>query len=590
MSACRALGLSYVMLCLATAPLRADDPIVAQQMRIRVVQSGGDSLLTDLKDIVTSTPNKGLQKEWKNLNEILDGFLLGIHREQPLRVDLVIAPDDSGTVKLGYEPSFPIDVNPKTTKEKFEGKDSFLENVKGLGYKVKKQPAGDLYEMVESGVKGAKPFYMRHLHGYAIISQSAKALPATLPDPKIAVQPLLAAGYDVAAELTNDAAGMAGRKASFDSLRKELEASIKFKRGEDKSEFELRKLGVVQFFDELQRFAVESEKLLIGWTTLPGAKDGKGELLLSAIAGSDLQKSIQLLSVQPSYFANVKLHPQEVLSGKMLFPFDPMRKEHALVRHPLLQTVTNLQIDKSTTFTAEGKVAAKQALDHLIQIFNATVDVGLDGFIDLHAAENGAQTGVAGLLAGKAKLVDDIVGLLPKISPKWSVKLNAEQHGGVTIHEVTISEKYKEEFAALFGKETVFYVGTSDKAVWAAAGVNSLAELKAAIDDQAQPAPEKPDPVFASITMKFGPLVKLIDEIEKKIPVGENPPKQEVQQRKERDRIRFLALEAFEPGTEQLTGKMSLEGETVKGELSINEGIFKFLGSAIADFSKQNLR
>lgn len=588
MSASRALGLSSFLICLAAGSL------VAQETRIRVVQSGADNLMADLESIVTSTPNKPLQKQWKNLAEILDGFLIGVHRGEPMRVDLVVAKDDAGKASLGYQPSFPIAIG-KNGKEVFEGKgDTFIENVKSIGYKVTKKGDG-FYELVESNVKGAKPMYLRHKHGYAIISQSQKALPANIEDPKKGVDDLTKLGYDVTAELKNDPATEKARREDFKELRKELEAAIKFKRGEDESEFELRKLGVVQFFDEMERFLIEANQLLVGWTTDAEGKTGKGDLTLSANDSADktsLKTSIELLAKNPNYFANVKLHDKPVITGKMQFPFDELRKEQAKVRHPLLKKVTELQIDKSTKYSAEAKTAAKECLGKLIEIFDETIaaDIGIEGFIDLHDIGGGSCTGVAGLRAEKAKNVDDIVSLLPKISDKWSVKMNAVEHGGVSLHEVTISDNYKEEFAALFGKEQTFYIGASEKAVWAAAGKDSLDELKAAIDAVAQPAPTTPDPVFASVDMRFGPLIKLIDAVEKKIVLSDKATKSEIQAKKERDRLRLLALEAFEPGTDLLTGRMSRVNGEIKGELTINEGIFKFLGSAIADFSKQNLQ
>jgi hypothetical protein len=193
--------------------------------------------------------------------------------------------------------------------------------------------------------------------------------------------------------------------------------------------------------------------------------------------------------------------------------------------------------------------------------------------------------------AGKPKLVDEIVALLPEVRKDWKVKPDAVKHGNVSLHEVTFPDDYKDEFKALFGDgEMILYVGASDEAVWAACGPKGLDELKEAIDDQAKPAPEKADPVFAAGTIKFGPWIKLVDVIEKKQPEVANPTKQQIQAKKEKDRIRFLALEAFEAGDDLLTAKLFREKDEIKGEMTITEGVFRFIGSAIANFSKENLR
>lgn len=572
--------------------LWAVSPIAAQEIKIRVVQSGSDNLVADLKDIVALTPNKTLQKEWKNLSGTLDEFLKGIDPAKPMVMTLGILKGADGKAGVSYDPAFPI--------SKLEGKkgDSFLENVDGLGYKIKKGKEANLYELTESGKKNAKPMYMRYAHGYAIISESMKSLPANIADPGKAVQPLLAPGYDVAGEIKNDAAGQAKRTEEFQSLRKELEAAIKFKRDEDKSEFELRKLGTSQFFDEIERFLVESESIVMGWTTQKGAKSGKGELQLSALKNTSLEQSITLLSDKPSYFANVKLHDKPILSGKWMFPLDKMRQAQAKVRHPLFRAATKVSIDKRPKLTAEGKAAAKEALDKLVDIFDDSLNIGLEGFIDMHDDGAGKHTAVVAMRAEKAKehakLSEDvkaIVELLPKIRNDWQVKLDAVAHGGVSLHEVTFPKDYQDHFQSLFGNiEMILYVGASEEAVWAACGPNGLAELKAAIDDQAKPAPAKADPVFASLAIKFGPWIKLVDVIEKKEPELVNPTKQQIQAKKEKDRIRSLALEAFEAGDDLLTAKLVREKSEIKGEMTITEGVFRFIGSAIANFSKENLR
>lgn len=558
----------------------------AQETRIKVVQSGAKNLIADLKDIVALTPNKGLQKEWKNLQATLADFLMGIDYDQPLRVDFVIGVDASGTPSINSQPSFPI--------KKFEGKkgDSFLENLDSLVYKAKKKPPQkDFYELTQPNNKTAKPMFLRHVHKYAVIGQLEKDVPATLPNPLLAVKHLLTPGVDVAAEMKNAADGAAQRKSDFQALRKELEAAVKFKRNEGKAEFELRKLGVTQMFEEAERFVVESELLTLNWTTAAGAKSGKGELKLTALPKTSLLDSIRILSAKPSYFANVPLHENPVFTGKWHFPLDELRQAQAKVRHPVFREATKAGMDKRDKLTAEGKVAAKQAVDILVDIFDASLEIGFDGFVDLYADPHGKHTGIIAMRCGKPKLADDIVELLPKIRDDWQVKLKAEEHGGVTIHEITVPKRRKAEFESLFSGDPILYVGTSEQAVWAASGKDALQDLKNAIDQQAKPLPEKPDPVFANGTMKFGPFLKLLDVLRKNdVKDPAKMTRQEIQQEKERDRLRQLALEAFEKGDDILTAKLARDGDEVLGELTITEGVFRFIGSAIADFSKTNLR
>ncbi len=568
------IRVAAVVLLALGASVSAQEPA-----RVRIAVSSADAVLSDLKQIVTLTPNKTLKKEAKNLEDLLkEGFLGGIDLTKPMRMDVVLGKDGAM-----IEPSLPI---AKLEPAKPKKGDSFFENLDGFEYKVKKLPDGS-YEITEAKNKKAKPMYLREVDGYAIIA--GKAPPAGAANPVNGVKGLLGGGYDIAAELKNDAAGTATRKADFEAMRKELEAAIKFKRGEDPAEFELRKLSTTQSFDEAQRIVVEADTLKIGWTTAEGAASGKGDLLLTALPGTSLLASIQQMADTPNYFANVPLHAKPALSGKLRFPLDQFRKDLAKARHPIARAATKASIANRTGLTPEGKEAALQAIDKLFDIFDASIDIGLEGYIDVHDDGAGKYTFVGGMRAEKAKVALEIAEMLPKIRDDWKVKANAVEHGGVTIHEITVAERRRPEYASIFGGEPILYVGASDKAVWAACGVNSLDELKAAIDEQAKPAPEKVDPAFLEVSMKFGPWVDLLEVMRKLEPKKENPTKQEVEAEKERDQIRSLAIEAFKPGDELLTGKLHRDGNEIRGEMSVNEGVLRFIGSAIADFSKRNL-
>jgi hypothetical protein len=565
----------------------------AQEIRIRAAAPSADRVMADAKDIVTLTPNKSLQKEWSNLKEVLDGFLMGVNTKEPLRIDFLVGKDASNNPAISFESFYPI--------QKFEGKnfDSFLENVDSLGFKINKMPPPNvgLYKLTQRGV--AKPMYLRYYKEskYAVIADTDKQIPANLPDPKEPIQALLEPGYDVAAEIDNEAEGADRRKKEFEGLREQLEAAIKFKRNEDKAEFELRKLTAHQIFDEAERFLVEADLLRAGWTTPDGGKSGRGDLVLTALPDtklfpSSLLDSIRLLATKPSYFANVELHQKPAFTGKINFPLDEMRKQQARERHPVFRAASKAAIDKRKNLTDSGKAAAKEAIDKLADIFDASVetDIGVDGFVDMHETGDKSYTIVAGLRAVETQNADDIVALLPKIREDWEVTMNAAEHGGVKIHEIRVPKRRQPEFNALFAGEPKLYIGSSEKAVWMAAGMGALDALKAAIDQQARPLPEKPDPTFFSGTMRFDPFLKLLDVIRQQEPKStEKKTKQEIQQEKERDRLRQLALEAFGLGEDELTARLTRDGDEVKGEMTAHEGIFRFIGSAVADFSKENL-
>lgn len=72
---------------------------------------------------------------------------------------------------------------------------------------------------------------------------------------------------------------------------------------------------------------------------------------------------------------------------------------------------------------------------------------------------------------------------------------------------------------------------------------------------------------------------------------ADNPTKDKkiLAQRKERERLIKIAVEAFADGKDRSTMELSREGTTIKGSAQINPPVFRFLGGAIADFVKENL-
>ncbi|MEK6262963.1 MAG: hypothetical protein AABP62_30565, partial [Planctomycetota bacterium] len=293
-------------------------PLLAQsEARIRVIHPSIDRLKEGVKFLVELSPTPALKKQWdKTLDPLIDSFAEGLDATKPMRVDLVFGKSD-----VGYEMHFPL--------TKLKGKGGFLLNLDGFGY-ASKELAPGLFQLTQGAKKNLKIVgFLREANKYASIAPTQAAVPANMPHPITPeLQAYLAKGYDVAAELKNDPkdkVGMAARLANFKELRKQLEAGITFKRDEDKSSFELRKLSAKLNLNEAERFLVETELLTVNWVTDIAGKKGRGELSFSAIPDTGLQASTQLLAAKPSYFANVKPPAKPAATGRLNFATDPAR-------------------------------------------------------------------------------------------------------------------------------------------------------------------------------------------------------------------------------------------------------------------------
>lgn len=538
--------------------------------RIRIAVPSIDQVEADLKWLIELSPTQDLKKQWKKLKEdVLGAFEEGVDLKKPFELDLVFRKDD-----LSYEYKIPV-----------ESLKAIQTSIEGMGFKFKTL-APDFYSFAE---KGKKPFYLKYdkATSYAWISSIEKGLPATLPNAPQTMQTLLAHNKDVIAELKNDAAGMDARRKNFKELRKQFEALIKQLRNEDKNAFELRKLWMTQQLDEAERFLVESDSILGTWLTeSTGANPhARGEISITALPGTDLLKSIQLVAAAPSAFANVELHPNPVIVSRTNFPIDPMRQGHFKAIVKAMRPDLEKRIDAGD---AQDKAAAKQATNKFLDMVDAGIDQGIiDGFMDAHSVAKDKNVMVGAMRVADGKAFDEILKLLPKIKSEWTVEADKAEHGGVSIHEVGIPQARLESFQRIFPGEKKILIGTSKNAVWTAAGDDALNHLKSAIDQAAKPAPEKADPVVLNYQVQVAKLVTLLDIAQKEMPALNSPTAKEKERlQKEVEKHRKLAKDSMGNCDSLLKGDLRRTGDKIEGYFEMNECVLKYIGATVADTVK----
>ena len=543
------------------------------EARIRVVIPSVSAVEEDLQWLIELSPTPDLKKQWKKLkNDLLDAFTQGVDPKKPLSVDLVFRKDE-----MSYESRIPIkDLSGKQT--------GFLPSLTGMGYKNKAIGA-DFYEVFE---KGKKPSYLRYDKNYAWMATVKQAVPANPPLATTDLQPLLDLKKDVVAEIKNDAAGLKARRENFQELRKQFEALIRFKRNEDPNAFQLRKLALTQQLNEAERFLVETEQMRVSWTTNSNIPNGfgRGELSLTALPDTDLAKSVEQFGVKPSYFANVVLHESPLAVGRLTFPLDSVRVAHVQELYKSVRPVLDAEIKKRTGFTEEQKSAQSKASSLFIDLLEAGLGLGVvDAFADAHAVAPGKNVLVCGIRTADGKQADEIIKILPQLKSEWQVKLDVHEHGNVKIHELTIPKSRLESFQKVFADETIIYVGTTKDAVWGAAGVDCLTQLKTAIDQAAQPAPATADPVVISYKVQLSKIVKLMEVIQKELPEGTG--KEAQQARKDIEKYRKLAQDAMAGCDSLMQGELKRTENKIEGFVELNECVLKYVGSLIADGAKQ---
>lgn len=570
--------LATLLVCLSG--LAVSSAYAQSESRIRVAAPSIDAAQDHLKDIIELSPTPALKKQWKKLKEdVLDAFTQGVDTTRPVGLDIVFRKD-----AMSYVARIPITLFNNAQA-------GFLQGIQGMGYTTKEVVKGELYEVLE---KKRIAFYLRYdpKTKYVWLATTKADIPNPLPNPITDLQPLLALKKDVVAQIKNDAPGTSQRRQNFQALRKEFEALIKFRRNEDPNAFEMRKLALTQQLNEAERFLVESEDMLVSWTTAPGATVARGELSLTALADTDLEKSVQEFAVKPSYFANVVLHKEPIAVGRVTFPLDQVRSKHVKEFFKLVRPTLESEINKREGKSEAEKAASKEATNKFLDMLDAGVGLAVvDAFADSHPVSAGKNVFVSGIRAADGKAADELIKLLPQMNSEWQVKLDAQEHGGVSIHELTVPKSRMESFQKIFAGESTIYVGTSKDAVWCAAGTDAVKHLTEAIDQVAKPAPAMADPVVVSYQIQLAKLVTLMEIVEKENPIGNvAPTKEQKQRQKEIERFRNLAQQAMGDCTSLMHGELKRNDNKIEGFIELNDCVLKFIGSVIADKVKETLQ
>ena len=522
--------------------------------KVSIMQRGADKLLRDLEFVMKLT-DPGEQKQWPIMKDYLDIFLPGIDREKPIRIDVIL-----GNKVERYVSSFPV-TNIKTFRKK---------NLDAIGIESRKmRQKRQLYKTSGMVFEG----FFRHLHDYATFAEKISDIPANMPDPRQGIAPLVAGKYDLAFDGRNQAPGQAERRKWFQKNGKEYLALFKKKKKETADDFEIRKMFADFLLDESERVYVEASHLKLGWITDPVAKNARVEILMAPLAYTSFERAVKLLGQQPSYFANVSKSKQPILSGRLNHPLDEVRKKSFLAMAATLRNRVKKHAD-AADLTSEEKTNRKKAFDLFFDMLVEGIKKGtLDCFVEGHQNQPGKHVMAGGIQVVDGEDILKILELLPKAGNGQVVELNVDQQGDVKIHKVVVSKQNYPHIVGFFGSENL-YIGSAKETVWFAWGEGALDVLKAAVIAVGMQNTGKPDDPFVDIQVQVGPWLELYPM--------RHPNQGNVVRRK-------LALAAFALGEDTMTLRLKRVENQVKGKLTLYQGILRFVGKALANFSKENL-
>lgn len=533
-------------------------PAFAQKAKVPTVvimHAGVDRLLEDIEYLVVELA--GEKNVWEDkIQPNFEVFLPGVDTKRPIRYDVLLDPKAD---KEQARPSFPI--------LQRQERNFLKKNIQPLGITTR-QRRRNLYSCA-----GAFNGWLQFNGDYATFAEQQEQIPANF-DPFTEIEAPFKAGHDLYVTLKNDVAGMEARAAAIKPVRANLLAALKKHKDEDDAEFALRKLGVEQQLNELERFFVQAAEISI--TNNTDSKKGTGDstVRLKALPETELEKSVKMLAVESSHFASLKIDAKSLANGRINFPLDDFRKAQLKAFYPVLRPVIAKKIDSEKDLSGPQKEAAKKAVDGVIDMLEQGIDLGLiDGFFESIVGSDKKHGFLLGVRAMNGKQADEIVKLIPAFDKSATLAAGFETVQGVALHKIEFKGEVTQFMKSFFGGESTMIVGTSEKTVWIAGGADAEVRIKDAIETVAKAEKTDVSPFVLEFSAEMQPLMKAYDGV-----LGSRG----------NEKLRAIALEAFSDGG-RLEFDLKREGDVVIGTSSVDKPILQFIGELIADEADKQL-
>lgn len=546
----------------------------AHHSEVIIGHRGVDALKADFRYLLSlTTPQEQAQEE--NLVGFIELMELGVDLEKAIRVDVLTGTNPpTYVVSAGYAPPL----------------EDLMANLDGAGF-VLKDSGPNLWEILppDKGWLRVLPEAKTAIlvfdkeSDHSLLKQIILKMSAPLP----AVQPLLSDGANVAVSLTNTAKTPADqllRKNSFGEIRAVQLDTLQKRPSETQTQFQIRKQLMENQLNEIERLLVEADSASA--KAMLNKEQGTARVAFdaTAIAETSFAATLAEFGKTPDLFASIPKAPESVLSIRGNHPVDVMRQGHANSLLALIKQDAVERVQKNASLSDSEKAASEKFFDGIYQVSKDTIATGnLNGFLESVQKGDDEFLSYGAINVKDGLRLNEILPLIADTGKNNSFKPAVAKVGDVTIHEITLAKGYFEPFDMIFDGKTGF-VGTSADVVWfGTGGPEALEPLKASIESLGDPAEN--DTVL-TIEGRLLPWAKRA----RRILAAEPEPATATEQTQRRDQLRNLglAVEAF-ASEDSASFSMKVADGKATGEILVNTGVLRFIGKAMASYSKTNL-
>ena len=435
--------------------------------------------------------------------------------------------------------------------------------------------------------------YVKEQSNWAFIAQVPESL-ANLPKDPSKLLGGLDTRYEVALRLHVQNIPDMYRTFVIDQIKAGVESGLERKEDEEDAQYELRKKQIENQVQSMVTAINETDRLTVGWkldqdknisyvdlrvTALPNTKSARQFAAVTKTRSRYTGFLVPDAAVTVNFAADI---PKEDITqaGTMLEAFQAAAMEEIAQQDKLPDDAT--------------RKLAQEVVGELLGAVRATLDKGRADGGGAVVLDNHKLAVIAGGFVADPQAVERALHKVDKLAkekdPKFpGVQFDADKHGDVRFHTLSIPITEKKEAVRLLGDPVQLAVGIGSDSVYLAFGADSLPKLKGVIDKSKSSGNKPVLPMQLSLALR--PILEFAAAMEKQKAADNGDPvangeDEEADQGAQAGNSRHMVLEALAAEVAKSEGKdhVRVTAHPIRNgmlyRLLAEEGVLKLLGQA----------
>lgn len=357
------------------------------------------------------------------------------------------------------------------------------------------------------------PLFIKQHGAWAVLSNEKQFVTEAPADPVKSLDGLHE-NFLLAVNVSVKSVPQAVRTKFLEGMTAAMQIGLQQMPGESEEQFAARRKMLQQTIQQIRTTIGDLDALNVGVKVDDATSSAYLEYAVTAVPGSASAKKMAKASSAKTEFAGVLLPDAAVL-------FNATQQLDAADIEQVKSNLTVLRNNAMTELEKQGLPdeqlkQAKQLAGDLMDVLQKTLEGGtMDAAASMKLAPK-AMTFVAGArIAQGAKLESAVKQLVEQVAndePEAAklIKLNAEEHGGVRFHVVSVplALDAQEKLGPLVGDTFDIVIGIGETSLYLAAGRDASQTLKKAIDGSKAGGDKSLPPVQFSVA--GGPIARFV--------------------------------------------------------------------------------